>query len=287
MVDLPTRRTLRRAARRIRNATDHHHHNQRTTTTMTDTIVISIPDGTDYESIVERARIGDAVDPTGFIVISDVKRSSLSTLEGLVNEIRTYWRGKPVMLVGIDYHFQTLWQLSEVFDVTLAVAPDQEHWIDRIDQHLPGLLRNCGQLGPLGSARVAPIPLGDNSPESEAITGAMRSNRGEPLHELADVDFPQFYAYRAPGPFANPAEHVLNDMGRVIDRQATSDGTLQVTGFVFDVEAEDIADRIATHLATANGDPEERATNNHQDPTPAAGTTDGLVYRDVGDDGDG
>jgi hypothetical protein len=260
---------------------------------MSDTIIIRVPDGTDCENIVDRARVGDAINPTGFVVIAEAKRSMRTTLERIVEDINTQYRGKPTVFVGIDYHFGTLQEATELFDTTLAVAPNKKSRIDQLQAYLPGLLRNSHRLGDLGSARMFSIRVEDRSPDGDAVDSALRSHKGKTLHELAEVSFPNFYAYRAPGPFANPAERVLNDLGEVIDRQSTSQGSIQVTSFVFDVNEEARttqmealqADREAGPDGAAPDQPEAGQARADQrrsgeDGHPGA---DRLVYRELGD----
>jgi hypothetical protein len=64
----------------------------------------------------------------------------------------------------------------------------------------------------------------------------LRVHKGEPLHPLAETDYPPFYAYRAPDQFVDTAERVLGELGWVIDAQTTTSGTLSVTSFTFGMD---------------------------------------------------
>jgi hypothetical protein len=143
----------------------------------------------------------------------------------------------PTLLVAVEQHEAHLEAASELFDTTLAVAPGKADRIDRLEPHYPNILREGHRLGTLGSVRTFDVPVTDLTPDDRAIVEALKQVKGETFHPLAEMAYPRFYAYRAPGPFANAAERVLSDLGQVIDRQTTSRGTLSVTSFAFEMDA--------------------------------------------------
>jgi hypothetical protein len=167
------------------------------------------------------------------VIEAEIDRYAPDALSGIRRIIDDNYRLMPTLLVGIDYSTRGLQEAAEVFDATLAVSPDEEERIGQLEPHYPKLLGTVGRFGNLGSVRMNTFPLVDES----VLQRRMRNEIGDQFHDLADQAFPEFYAYRAPGSYANAAENVLGDMGReVVSRQHTNLNCIEVFGFVFDID---------------------------------------------------
>jgi hypothetical protein len=217
---------------------------------MRETIVLDVRGGASTEALVEEIHLDGGPLPNGFVIIERVDEH-IRTLQEIADLIDAYYRSMPTLLVAIDEHPDNLREASRWFDTTLAVSGSNEDGIDRLEQHFPNLLREGDQLGQLGSIRTFPVSVRGLAPDAEDIREALQRVKGRTYHKFAEQTFPSRYAYVAPGPYANPAERILNEMGQVIDRQTTSGEELLVTSFAF--EGDDIADADRTDVFAPEG----------------------------------
>jgi hypothetical protein len=126
--------------------------------------------------------------------------------------------------------------------------------------------------------------------DEHVLETRMRNAIGDQFHDLADRAFPQYYAYRAPGSYADAAENVLGEMGEeVVSRQHVDGDRIEVLGFVFDVDEAHLPEG-GLPDPLGGGDPEESdlspASVSGHDGVPSAptdGSTDQVVHRDLGD----
>jgi hypothetical protein len=204
---------------------------------MRKTIVLDVRGDVDLVTLAEQVRLDEAPMPNGFVIVERVDHSPIAVLRYLSEAIDQYYREVPTLLVAVEQHEEHLQAASELFDTTLAVAPNKADRIGRLEPHYPSILREGDQLGTLGSVRTFDVPVTDLTPDDRTIVEALKQVKGDTFHPIAEMAYPGFYAYRAPGPFANAAERVLGKLGRVIDRQTTSRGTLSVTSFAFEMDA--------------------------------------------------
>jgi hypothetical protein len=205
---------------------------RQSTRTIDDVALVDVPKGSDPQDVLDavRAESFDAVE--GVVIEAEIDRYTPHVLRGVRRVIDDNCRVMPTLLVGVDYHTKMLERAAELFDATIALSPDKERRIHRLEPHYAELLRQVDRLGDLGSVRTFDVAVTDHRRTVEAL----RVHKGEPLHPLGETDYPPFYAYRAPDQFVDTAERVLGELGWVIDAQTTTSGTLSVTSFTFGID---------------------------------------------------
>jgi hypothetical protein len=251
------------------------------------TIVLDVRGNVDLSRLAEQVRLDEGPMPNGFVIIAEVDDSPISVLRFTSEAIDQYYRAVPTLLIAIEQHEAHLEEASELFDTTLAVAPNKAAGIERLEPHYPNLLREGDQLGTLGSIRTFDVPVTNLTPDDRAIVDALKKVKGETFHPLAETAYPRHYAYCAPGPFANAAERVLGELGRVIDRQTTSRGTLSVTSFVFESDAAEAdAEGEGDPSAAGVSVPGQNGRTTEGDDAAESPLAEQVVRRDVSGDAD-
>jgi hypothetical protein len=259
---------------------------RRTSTEMMDDIArIDVRKWMDPQQIRQEVRARDFDSVDGVVVEAEIDRYTVDALRSIRRIIDDNYRVMPTLLIGVDYSTRGLRDSAEVFDATVAVSPDRRELIDRLEPHYPKLLEHVGRFGELGSVRVNSFPLVDE----RILKERMRNEIGDQLHDLADQAFPTFYAYRAPGSFADAAENVLGEMGHVVSRQHTGGQGIEVLGFVFDVDEayvpeEGLRDPLGgSDLGEADAAVSPASVFGPERGQADDGGTDQLVHRDLGD----
>lgn len=202
-----------------------------------DVVRIQLPDETDPETIIEEL-LGPSTprrEPAGAALIKAVDRQSFGPLHTVAAELQHRRRDTHPLLVAIPHHYGVTDALIESFDTTLLVASNKRAYLPVLRPYLPGLFTIS--TGDLGSARVFSVDISEDDPDSPDVHRELRAKKGEPLHELGAVDFPDYYAFAAPPEFHEVARRALDDLGEVIYTLETDAPVIQVVGFVFDEAA--------------------------------------------------
>jgi hypothetical protein len=217
---------------------------------MESTVVISADPTTDYEELIDRLRNRDLRNINGVVIEARVGRSSPDRLRGLRNEVHHAYRFPDIMLVAVEENRRALREAAEPFDTTIAVSPANEEKIEYLRPHYTEFLRHARRFGKIGSARVRPVEKGSRL----EVAHDLRRELGQELHEFGNATYPEFYAFRAPGTYANVANDVLREMGWVVSSIHADGGEIQVVGLVFDLDEADLPDE-GRHEPLGRSDP--------------------------------
>lgn len=250
-----------------------------------DVIHFERPGETDPREIVD-ALLGSKTpwrEPTGAALTANIDRQSYGTLHTVATELRHLRRDVQPLLVAITQHYGRTNALKEVFDTTLLVAPNKTHYLPIIRPYLPGLFTK--QTGDIGSARVFSVDVSEDDPDSPDVDRELRVKKGEEVHEVGAVEYPDYYAFTAPPEFHDLAREALDDLGEVIYTLETDEPLIQVVGFTF--EELDSRSEISAKTAfdfdwdsgqptdspidfgTSNGTPSTDANGNGHESTPS------------------
>lgn len=194
----------------------------------------SMPKETDPEAIVGKLLGSDKPrrDPAGAALISEIDRQSYGTLLTVAEELRVKRRDTQPLLVGIPSHDPTVGALQRAFDTILLVESNKQEYLPLLKPYLPALF--TAQTGAIGSARVIErIDVTDDEPDSTDVQSELRARKGEPLHTLAEVEYPELYAFAAPSKFHELARQALDDLGSVVYTLETDAPMIQIVGFSF------------------------------------------------------
>jgi hypothetical protein len=236
---------------------------------------------TDVERIVE-ALLGDdrpMGSPGGYVLSAEVRPELEQTLVGVAKEIRRRRLHPPLMLIGVDHNREALRTVMDAWDTTILVDPGQERLIPDLQEFLPALFGNWSDLGTCGSAMLYKVNVDGIRPRSESSAADIERElclRTFPvLHQLAEVDYPDFYTVAVPGDYTSLAVDALGRQGPVIDIQGTNQSEIRVGGFVFDDVSDTLDDRFAAMQ-------EARSPPAHRQSASAEGEGDGQTPESSG-----
>ena len=172
------------------------------------------------------------------------------------------------MLIGVDHDREALQTVIDAYDTTLLVDPGQEHLISRVEEFLPALFNNWNALGACGSAMLYPVDVDGVRPRTESQASAIERElckRKDPvLHQLARVDYPDFYTLAAPGDHITLAADALGRQAPVVDIRGANESTIRVGGFVFDEVTATLDDRLAAMQDTRSPRREEPGSDDRR-----------------------
>jgi hypothetical protein len=256
-----------------------------------------IPEATDPEFIVDALEgvydggnngggggndpIPPVPSPAGFVIIAEIRPEVESTLRGVAKELQRRRLFPRTILIGIDHHRGTLETMLDVYETTIIVDPGNEELIDDLLEFLPALFDNWEALGTCGSVQLPKIDVSGVDPRgvSADTERELRVRKTPVLHQLAEVDYPDFYAVSAPGDYVSLAVNVLGQQADVVDVQGANESTISVAGFVFDELGQDIDDRL--EALQRDRQPNHEGGSRDVDPEPRAGNGGGDIDRDI------
>jgi hypothetical protein len=226
--------------------------------------------------------------PAGYVLVAELRPELETTLQGVARELSRRRLFNRTLLIGIDQHRETLEEMLDIYDTTIIVDQHKEELIDDLIEFLPALFDNWEALGTCGSLQIPKVDVSGLDPRRSGPTIAreLRLRKTPTLHQLAEVDYPDFYAVKAPGDYVSIAVDALNEQATVIDIQGANQSTITVAGFIFDEIDEDLDERLEAmqrerqpdgDTVPAVGDGDELEDNGHggidQD-------IDSVVYRE-------
>jgi len=225
--------------------------------------------------------------PAGYVLIAELRPELETTLRGVARELRRRRLFPRTLLIGIDQHRDTLETMLDVYETTIIVDSHKEELIDDLVQFLPALFDNWEALGVCRSLQVPKVDVSGLDPR-RAGTGLereLRQRKTPVLHQLAEVDYPDFYAVAAPGDYISIAVDALDQQAHVVDVQGTNESTITIAGFVFDEVDQDPDDRLEALQRDRQPDddigPEDGG--NHEEENGHGGIDrdiDSVVYRE-------
>ncbi|MFY4814614.1 hypothetical protein ACOJIV_18240 [Haloarcula sp. AONF1] len=228
--------------------------------------VTALPDEHDPSRILQGLLGGSTPDhpPLGRAIVSDVTRETVGTLESVASLLRDRRRDARPILVGVSANPRAVDEVSDAFELTLAVGSDHESYLPGVKRFVPTLCteHQMFALGDRFSIRAGTVDVGGLHPgnriDVERVAHELRADRGIPLHHWAEQRDPDAFVFAAPGSWHDTVRDALGDIGPVLAGQGSRGGQIAVAGLVFDSEA---ARRgaAATVPDDGEGDPDEQA----------------------------
>jgi len=199
-----------------------------------DVVRVRMAGETDPETIVDEL-LGPPTPrrkPAGAVLTAEIDRQSFGPLHTVASELQHLRRDTNPFLVAIPHHYGITEALVDAFDTTLLVAANKRSYLPVLRPYLPGLFTIS--TGDIGSARVFHIDVAEDEPESTDVTRELRAKKGEELHPIGAVEFPDYYAFAAPPEFHEVVEPALNNLGDIIYSLEADANLIQVVGFTFE-----------------------------------------------------
>lgn len=201
--------------------------------------------------------------PLGQAIVSEVTRETAGTLTSAASLLRDRRRDARPVLVGVSANPRALDEVSDAFELTLAVWSDHESYLPGIKRFLPTLCteHQVFGLGDRFSIRALSVDVGGLHPGNRAdvdrVAHELRVDRGIPLHHMAEGRDPDAFVFAAPGGWHDVVRDALGDVGPVLAGQGCQGGQVAVAGLVFDPGS---TRRVATEAEPVDGgdDPDER-----------------------------
>jgi hypothetical protein len=242
--------------------------------------ITTLRDDHDPSRIVQGLLGGATPDhpPLGQAIVSEVTRETAGTLTSAASLLRDRRRDARPVLLGVSASPRTLDEVSEAFELTLAVGTDHESYLPGVERFLPTLCteHQVFGLGDRFSIRAVSVDVGrlypGNRGDVDRVAHELRVDRGIPLHHTAAQRDPDAFVFAAPGEWHDVVRDALGDIGPVLAGQGGQGGEIAVAGLVFESES--------TQPGAAEGEPADGDDESDERPVPDRATGSAARFPD-------